>query len=174
MGTNIFDGVLLTLLIAALGLLAASGVYGLLRAVEQWNREVTVSLNLFMCGLACVVAATYSDGRYLDPFIRYVLAPSIVCAVGGFKFHQNSGGGSPSIWDAIVLIVAATIGAMAIDILLLVCNSSWPGHLSQTPIYFHLFLMLAPVPLVPLLVYLFQNSRLRPGIDRHLEAGEEV
>ncbi|RYF35932.1 MAG: hypothetical protein EOO38_28430 [Cytophagaceae bacterium] len=171
MQSKILYWLLLALFVAATSLGAASCAYFALRALEMRNRGLAVFLNPLVT-LAFFILVGVKFPFALPYFLIYVL----FAALCGFRFHQKSGGGSQSLGNAFLLMMAVALMTLGIEIFTSLLISLWLPSLSDALSnfgYLYSFLQGASIPLVPFLLWAYQNSRLRPGIDRHFHSNEE-
>jgi len=158
-----------TLSFATVGLLVGGGVYFALRAIENWDKPSATFLNIL--GMLVIVSGM---AFFILPLVFIAVPLSAVLAIIGARFHQRSASNSDSFGEAFSLLMMASLITTCIECLLwmyfvsLNLPYSPPQSRSLERIIAHCFLLLAPVVLTPFLLWLYQNSLLRPGIDRPL------
>jgi len=179
MNTALLYWLLFTLAYAAFELIIGGGVYLTLRAIEMWDREYALLINALITVALLIMLGLSTPSLEAIGLAVLVLVLGGVC---GFKFHLKSGGESASSGTAMLLMGVGTLLSMMIGaIVLSSVPFRWPRSATPPPPYLvaisnylDLFLLFVPVVLTPFLLWVYQNSYLRPGLDRHLEENEEA
>ena len=177
MNSQLGQWFLFNLALSLLSLCVGCGTYLLLRLFETCSKDWAIIVS-WLGSVAILLAV----GICLPGFILYAfLIPCLVGIVGG-HFHLKASevsSNTRSKGEAFMLLMFATIVSAIIQIFLL---DRMVNRFPNAPIlsgfldskYIFFFQMVAPVALIPFLMWAWKNSKLRPGIDRQLKEGEEL
>ena len=149
-----------------------AGAYWGLRWFEKRGAYRAVWLN-FLGSFGILMAV----GLY-DPVLGlFAFGVPGVVGLGGAFFHRKSGGTSANFAAAFFLMMfAALLTGVALWFLLQRLPFRWvatPAALRFLDhAYFWLFFVVAPVFLMPFLLWAYQRLRLLPGVDRNFEDEE--
>lgn len=158
--------IFLTVLVASMIGVATYSVWRFLE--KQWTAAVSILSWLVVAYMVSVVLAhgNKSPGTSFLPLAYFVIA-SIICAVGSI-FHLKSGGRSTSKYNAFSFLLSVSLlsGFLGIfpDILFFGVLESYDDRVT---VAYYASLVIWPSA-TAFFIYAWQNSKLRPGIDKHL------
>ncbi len=173
--------VVLSLLASAgISLVAGAIIYFLLRYFERLNFLLT----LIVGGIGTILLRQYSISISDEDLVISCISSCII-SLPSQAWHRMSGGVSKSAFSGFVLIFLASQLSDA-----LMSFFSYQGRTMpfskflvifyialRFPPYWYVFaifmLNMLPVGIIPFVLWMRKNSKLRPGIDRHLNSEDE-